>query len=102
MNTAIKVIIDADFEDIIPGFLENRKQDIKAIQALIPAKDYNAIRKIGHRMKGAGSSYGLDFVSFVGKDIEAAAKAGSSPDILLQLKMLADFLNRVQIQFVRT
>lgn len=102
MPNPINVVVDADFEEILPGFLENRRQDITTLQTLIPAKDYNAIQKIGHRMKGAGASYGLDFVSDVGREIEAAARAESLPDIIHQLNLLEDFLNRVDIRFVRT
>ncbi|TDJ68612.1 MAG: Hpt domain-containing protein, partial [Proteobacteria bacterium] len=60
MGEKIIVNIDPDLEDLIPGFLNNRAHDVRAINDLLDAEDFGAIRLLGHSMKGAGGGYGFD------------------------------------------
>ncbi len=101
MNHKIKVTIDADLEAIIPEFLKNREKDIASIDALLRKKDYDGIRMLGHKMKGAGASYGFDVVSDIGRAIEAAAKQEAAELIAQKKAALADFLNRLDIEYVQ-
>jgi len=70
-----KIVIraDAEIQDLIPGFLENRQRDIQSIKAALTEKDFEAIRTLGHWMKGAGAGYGLDGVTAIGEKLEEAA-----------------------------
>jgi len=101
MDDKIIVRIDADLEDIVPGFLKNRRQDILSIETCLNEKDYEAIQILGHSMKGAGTSYGFPFISEIGKAIEDAAKTGSDRIIAAKNLELRDFLERIRIEFIR-
>lgn len=100
MDDNIIVRVDADLKEIVPGFIQNRRQDIVAMETFLYEKNYEAIRLLGHSMKGAGTSYGFHFISEIGKAIEAAAKAGSAQIIAQKKTELKDFLDGVQIEFV--
>ena len=56
-----------------PKFVRNRQQDVTLLQTAIIAQDTDAIRTIGHRIKGLAGSYGLDRIGLIGSALEAAA-----------------------------
>ncbi|MBW1972371.1 MAG: Hpt domain-containing protein [Deltaproteobacteria bacterium] len=93
----IIVKVDADLEDLIPDYLQNREKDIESIQEAISNQDYEAIRIIGHSMKGSGSGYGFEEISNIGKDIEEGAKRKDLDLIRNSLKKLLSYLKRVEV-----
>jgi len=101
MTDTIKVTIDADLKEIIPGYLDNRQQDIRAIKEALIAKDYETIRLIGHTMKGSGASYGFDMISDIGRSIEEAAIAEGKQTIEKKTEALTSFLEQVHVKFVQ-
>ncbi|WP_216831856.1 Hpt domain-containing protein [Alkalihalobacterium elongatum] len=99
MLNSIQISIDKDLEDLIPGFLENRKNDIKTMQLAVEEGDFNQIRMIGHRMKGFGSGYGFDFITELGKRLEEAAKEENIQKIGIYITELINYLEQIEITF---
>lgn len=99
MSDRIKVNIDPDLEDLIPGFLNNRRNDVEQIRSSLRSGDYVKIRLLGHSMKGAGGGYGFDPITDYGGDIEQAALAQDDAAIEASLARLADYLARVEPVF---
>ena len=93
----IIVKIDPDIEDLIPGFLENRKADVDKIRQSIEAGNYADIRIIGHSMKGAGGGYGFDAITDIGDLIEKAALVSDDSVIKEQTSVLEDYLSRLEL-----
>ena len=100
MSDKILVEIDPDLEDLIPGFLENRRNDVESIKQHIDSGDLDAIRLLGHSMKGAGGGYGFDRITEIGDAIEVAAVAGDVAAIQSSNDALTDYLARVEPVFV--
>lgn len=96
---AYNVVIDRELEDLIPGYLENRKKDIEKIESSLNQSDFETIRVTGHSMKGSGGGYGFDRISEIGKSIEEAAKSQDVPTIKNEIKNLGDYVNNVNITF---
>ena len=95
----ITVVIDSDLEELIPGFLENRKQDLFSLKTALEKRDHNIMQSIGHSLKGVGGGYGFDELSRLGAEVEISAKA-SNLDMLEKLvNELDDYLSRVQVVF---
>ena len=95
-----KVEIDADLQDLIPQFLENRKKDIESLKALVQQNDLEAIGQLAHKMKGAAAGYGFVQLSEYAAQIESAARAKISDPIPQLLdKMKAHFEN-IEVRFV--
>ena len=93
------VYVDEDLKELIPDFLENRSEDIKELKSAISTKDFEAIRKIGHTIKGVGGGYGFDYVTELGQKIEEAAKK-SDEDLLNELILeLENHLDNVEIVY---
>ena len=94
------VEVDSILESIVPEFLGNRKKDCELIRQLLGKEAFNEIRTLGHRMKGAGGSYGFDLISEIGEIVENAALKGDHETIRIQIKRLADYLERVSVVYV--
>lgn len=96
----IVVKIDADLRDLVPGYLENRLNDISAFRDYLAKDDYYSLRRLAHRMKGSGGGYGFDEITAIGAAMEQAAMQESQEEIQRQIKLLEDFLDRVDVQYV--
>ena len=93
----ILVRVDPDLADLIPGFLENRRKDITAMQGALQQGDFETVRVLGHSMNGAGGGYGFDAITDIGAALEQAAKGGNSDEIRLRLGDLSAYLDRVEV-----
>jgi hypothetical protein len=99
MVERIKVSIDPDLEDLIPGFLANRRNDVDRIRELVERGDFQQVRLIGHSMKGAGGGYGFDPITDCGARIEEAALLEDGLGVEAAVSALADYLARVEPVF---
>jgi HPt (histidine-containing phosphotransfer) domain-containing protein len=95
----ILVHVDNDLADLIPGYLANRKKDIAAISDALEKKDMDAVRILGHSMKGSGGGYGFETITEIGMLMEKAAKEGRYEAISLQVKRLDDYLRQVEVVY---
>jgi chemotaxis protein histidine kinase CheA len=93
----IKIYVDPDFQDLVPGFLENRRRETSKLQAALEQNQLDAVRVIGHDMKGMGSGYGFDGITEIGAVIEKAAEAGNKPEIAQQIERLKTYLESVEV-----
>jgi HPt (histidine-containing phosphotransfer) domain-containing protein len=98
-NKKIIIRADRDLEDLIPGYLANRRRDIAEIDSLLASHDYDAIKRLGHSMRGSGGGYGFDEITRLGMLIEQFAKEENSAGIVEQLKVLAGYLDRVEVTY---
>jgi HPt (histidine-containing phosphotransfer) domain-containing protein len=94
--------VDADLRDLIPGFLENKRGDTGRILSGISGEhiDFEALSRIGHKLKGEGGSYGLDAISLYGAAIEQAARNHDTEAIRRCANELTAYLDCVQIEYV--
>lgn len=95
----IIVRVDSEIEDLVPGYLENRRKDIITIRTALENRDFETIKVIGHSMKGSGGGYGFDKITDIGKSIELAAKESNHEDIVKFLDELLDYLERIIIVY---
>ena len=98
-NGKIIIHADIDLEDLIPGFLKNRRKDIMEIESLLAADDYETIQRLGHSMKGAGGGYGFDEITDIGIHIEQAAKEKNAAEIRTQMERLSSYLDCVEVVY---
>lgn len=98
-NEKIVVHIDADLEDLIPGYLQKRQEDVKTIVDALERGDYETIRILGHTMKGTGGGYGFDAITDIGHALEDAAKTKNTEEIKRQVNELSSYLDRVEVVY---
>lgn len=95
----IIVQIDPELEDLIPGFLSNRRKDVIKMQAALAAGDYETIQSLGHSMKGAGGGYGFDRITDIGLNLETAAREKDSQKLQEQIRNLSHYLEHVEVRY---
>lgn len=95
----IIVRIDPDLKELVPEFIQRRHTDVAAIADALRKDDYEAIRILGHSMKGAGGGYGFDVISDIGRNLEQAAKNRQAEEIQQQTKALSGYLERLEIVY---
>jgi HPt (histidine-containing phosphotransfer) domain-containing protein len=100
-TSRITVSIDPDLEDIIPGFLDNRRKDVATLQSALQSNDLKTVQMLGHRMKGDGGGYGFDEISEIGDRLEQAAIRADRTVMKQQIETLVDFLARVDVVYRR-
>jgi HPt (histidine-containing phosphotransfer) domain-containing protein len=99
VETSITVSIDSGLEEIVPGFLENRRRDVQTLETALQQNNLTQIRIIGHRMKGDGGGYGFDAISMMGAALEQAAAREDRDAIRRHIAELTDFLERVTVVY---
>ena len=95
------VHVDPDLEDLIPGYLQNRKGDIQAIREALDAEDFVMIRRLSHSMKGSGGGYGFQDIAELARSMEEAAKERNEDEIRQLTGSLSNDLERVEVIFDR-
>jgi hypothetical protein len=91
--------LDPDLRDLIPGYLKNRRKDIKTITNSIKIADFDKIRMLAHSMRGSGGGYGFMPISKIGEALEEAARIKDLNQIKKHLDELSDFLERVTLVY---
>jgi HPt (histidine-containing phosphotransfer) domain-containing protein len=100
MNVSEPIIVTVvkDLEALIPRFLANRQKDVATVTAALQAADFDAIRLVGHSIKGVGGSYGFDAITVFGAEFESAALHSDKAMVRDTLMRYQDYLGRVKIQ----
>ena len=101
-NSANKIIVevDVDLEDLIPGFLERRQQDLQVLRDALSKADFEQICQLAHTLKGVGGGYGFDAITSISQQIQQAAETGRADKIEAELAVLTNYLERVEVVYV--
>ena len=95
----VRVRVDADLAELIPGYLEHRRRDVEAIAAALAHADYEHVRILGHNMKGSGAGYGLNQITEIGASLEQAAARREPEDIRTRAAELARYLEALHVDY---
>jgi CheY-like chemotaxis protein/HPt (histidine-containing phosphotransfer) domain-containing protein len=93
----ILVRINPKFADLIPRFLQNRRQDVSAIVDALDRGDFETVESLGHGMKGAGGSYGFQAITDIGAALEQAAESVDNDASRKWVGELSSYLDRVEV-----
>ena len=93
----IPVRVEPELADIVPIFLERRRQEVATLRQALADGDYEAIARAGHSMKGTGGGYGFAAISEIGARLDRAGKAADAAAIGGLIDELADYLERLEL-----
>lgn len=96
----IRLEVSKELEDIMPLFLDTVSKNISSIHDALQSGDFETVRTLGHRMKGAGGGYGFDRVTELGREIEIAAKESNADRCRSLNKELSQLMANTDIVFV--
>ena len=95
----IIVRLDPGIEEIVPIFFEKLNEEIDAALQSLEQANYEDIHIWGHNLKGAGSGYGFDPISEIGKSLEQAAETQNSEEIHKLVDELSTYLAQVDVVY---
>lgn len=81
----------------IPKFLANRRDDVRSLVEAAQNGALDVAYRIGHNLKGIGSSYGFDPISDIGRRVEAASRANDLDGLRRAALDLATYLDQVRV-----
>ena len=93
------VYVDSTLMELIPGFLDNRRDDITTMDGAVEQGDFETIRVLGHDMKGSGGGYGFDGITDIGQSLEQAAKDQDQTEIRKLVQELVNYVERVEVVY---
>ena len=99
-SKTIVVYVGADIQDLMPIFLEGRREDVKALVEALEKGDYDTVLVLGHNMKGAGGSYGFDLITELGRDLEQSAREQNAEKVGRLVIELSSYLERIEVIYV--
>ena len=85
--------------DLIPAFLQNRRQDVNAMLDALDGSDFATVENLGHDMKGAGGSWGFQGITDIGAALEKAAENADNEGSRRWVGELTRYLDRVEIVY---
>jgi len=84
------------FADLMPGFLQNRRQDVIAMLDALDRGDFETVESLAHGMKGAGGNYGFQVITDIGAALEQAAGCADTVASRKWVGELSRYLDRVE------
>ncbi len=94
---SILVRADPKFADLIPAFLQNRRQNVIAMLDALDRGDFETVETLGHGMRGAGGSYGFQVITDIGAELEQAAGNVDADASRKWVGELSSYLDRVEV-----
>lgn len=94
------VQVNRELESLVPRFLGNCARHAAELREAIAQSDLDAVRRIGHSLRGVGGGYGFPEITRLGAIIESAAQAGNLTAADAAITELAMYLDAIQVEYV--
>jgi chemotaxis protein histidine kinase CheA len=90
---------DPDLEDLIPSFMQNRRNELQDIDGAVARGDFDAIRRIAHTWKGICRPYGFVHLETLSRNLEAAGERENTEETLGVASEIRIYLDNVRIVY---
>ena len=91
------VTLKSFFSDLIPGYLEQRIEDLALFEEFLAVEAFEEIRKLGHKLKGSGATYGFVVLSQHGDVLQTAGRTQDREMIRQTLTQMRTYLQNVKV-----
>lgn len=88
--------LDPLIAPLLPSYIDRRLRELTVLRQAIRQEDQGTLKKLVHKIKGSGSSYGLEAVSSAARQIETQILAENWRDAELALDQLAYCLRQAK------
>ena len=90
---------DPDLEDLIPSFMQNRKNELVDLESAVVKSDFDAIRRLAHTWKGICRPYGFLHLETLSRNLEVAGEHESKTEVEPIVAEIKNYLANVRIQY---
>lgn len=95
----MKITVDSDLKDLMPVYLQGRRDELPVIASLLERGDFAGLKAIGHKLHGSGGGFGLDFLTDLGVRMEKSAAAADRAALAAQAGELKEFIENLEIEY---
>ena len=88
--------IDDIVQELIPGYLAARKEEVPEMMRLLASSEFERLRILSHSLKGSGRSFGFSELTRFGASLEKYAEASDGPSFAAELERLKQYLAALQ------
>ncbi len=93
------VVVDPALAPIMPRYMELREHEHQDLMEALALSDPKRVALLGHRLKGTGTSYGMDMLTELGGQLEQAGHAGDMNTASLIAQRIRLFLDRLELVY---
>jgi CheY-like chemotaxis protein/HPt (histidine-containing phosphotransfer) domain-containing protein len=93
----IRIEMPDGLEDIVPGYLANRKREVSEMIGLLATSGFERMSFLGHNLKGTARGYGFPDLVRMGSALEQSANQLDRGTLHMQITGLGEYLDRVQL-----
>jgi hypothetical protein len=93
----IRIEMPQGLEDIVPGYLANRRNEVSEMIELLAASDFERLSVLGHNLKGTARGYGFPDLAPMGSALELSASYRDSGALHTQITDLCRYLDDVEL-----
>jgi HPt (histidine-containing phosphotransfer) domain-containing protein len=90
---------DPDLADLIPSFMQNRRNELTELQQARSRNDYEFIRRMSHTWKGICRPYGFVHLETLSRSLEEAGERENAADVERIMDEMASYLDNVRIVY---
>ncbi len=90
---------DPDLEDLIPSFLQNRRNELADIESALASSDFESIRRMAHTWKGICRPYGFVHLETLSRSLEDAGDRESQEDVNGLINEIRAYLDNVRVVY---
>jgi PAS domain S-box-containing protein len=98
-DSTVTVRANPEIADLVREFMHAMKSRPGTLVQALDARDYAAIRSLGHQMNGEGGTFGFDAISTLGAELEHAALREDDLAVRKTVDELISYLERVQVVY---
>jgi len=100
IQATVRAEVLAAFAAVVPDYLHGRGNDADRLDAAVDAGDFEAVRVVGHNLKGSGASYGFGDITDIGRALEAGAVERDAAVVRRETERLRHYVAHVLIDYV--
>jgi HPt (histidine-containing phosphotransfer) domain-containing protein len=90
---------DPDLADLIPSFVQNRRNELAELQVAHAKADFEFVCRIAHTWKGICRPYGFNHLETLAKSLEEAGERESASDVAGVMAEMTLYLDHVRIVY---
>jgi PAS domain S-box-containing protein len=98
---ALVVGLDPRLARVVPRFLLNSRQNVVLMLAALDRDEFEIVQRLGHSMKGAGTSFGFPTITDLGAALERSAGCADIGASRRWVGELSTYLDRVETDRLR-
>lgn len=97
--TRFQVTVDAELEPIMDRYFAIQRKELGLMKEAIADGDAETVRRLGHKLKGTGTSYGFPLLTEMGAGIEIAAKNDDLTKAEELVTRVSNYIDNVEVVF---